>query len=161
MLAPRPKRVELASSIASSSDFTGTIGATGPKVSSRSRSVSAGAPVTTAGAKKWPRSLAAVAAAGDELGAGGDRRLDLVDDLLALRRRDHRADVGVGVGRVADHQRVGVLDEGGDVVVVDVLHHVEALGRGADLARVEVGGPGAAAGGDLDPAVGRRRRRRR
>ena len=61
---------------------TGTIGATGPKVSSRSRSVSAGAPVTTAGAKKWPRSWPAVAAADDDLGAGGDRRLDLVDDLL-------------------------------------------------------------------------------
>ena len=50
MLAPRPKRVPLASSIASSRLFTGTIGATGPKVSSRSRSVSAGAPVTIAGA---------------------------------------------------------------------------------------------------------------
>jgi hypothetical protein len=42
--------VELASSIASSSDPTGTIGATGPNVSSRSRSVEAGAPVITAGA---------------------------------------------------------------------------------------------------------------
>jgi len=51
MFAPSPKRVELASSIASSSDFTGTIGATGPKVSSLSRSVCGGAPVTTAGAK--------------------------------------------------------------------------------------------------------------
>ena len=49
----------LASSIASSSEPTGTIGATGPKVSSRSRSVAAGAPVTTAGAKKWPRSCPA------------------------------------------------------------------------------------------------------
>ena len=47
--APRPKRVPLASAIASSSESTGTIGATGPNVSSRSRSVSAGAPVTTAG----------------------------------------------------------------------------------------------------------------
>ena len=56
MFAPRPKRVELASAIASSSEPTRTIGATGPKVSSRSRSVSAGAPVTTAGEKKWPRS---------------------------------------------------------------------------------------------------------
>ena len=47
MFAPSPKRVELASSIASSSDATRTIGATGPKVSSRSRSVSAGAPAST------------------------------------------------------------------------------------------------------------------
>ena len=44
----------LASAIASSSESTGTIGATGPKVSSRSRSVSGGAPVTTAGEKKCP-----------------------------------------------------------------------------------------------------------
>ena len=50
MFAPSPKRVEFASSIASSSDETGTIGATGPNVSSRSRSVSGGAPVTTVGA---------------------------------------------------------------------------------------------------------------
>ena len=47
--APSPYRVPLARAIASSSESTGTIGATGPKVSSRSRSVSAGAPVTTAG----------------------------------------------------------------------------------------------------------------
>ncbi len=37
-----------------------------------------------------------------------------------------------------------------DVVVEDVLGHVEALGRGADLAGVEEGRPGAAPGGDLD-----------
>jgi hypothetical protein len=46
----------VASAIASSSDPTGTIGATGPNVSSVSSSDSSGAPVTTAGAKKWPRS---------------------------------------------------------------------------------------------------------
>ena len=45
-----------------------------PRAAGRSR---AGAPVTTAGAKKWPRSLPAVVAAGHELGARGDRRLDL------------------------------------------------------------------------------------
>ena len=55
-----------------------------------------------------------------------------------------------GVERVAEDEALGVLDEGGDVVVVDVVHHVEALGRGADLAGVEEGGPGAAAGGDLE-----------
>ena len=43
-----------------------------------------------------------------------------------------------------------MLDEGGDVVVEDLLGDVEALGRGADLAGVEEGGPGAAAGGDLE-----------
>ena len=59
-----------------------------------------------------------------------------------------------GVERVADHQRLGVVDEGADVVVVDVLQHVEALGRGADLAGVQEGGPGAAAGGDLDASSG-------
>ncbi len=36
-----------------------------------------------------------------------------------------------------------------DVVVEDLLGDVEALGRGADLAGVEEGSPGAAAGGDL------------
>ena len=45
-----------ASRIASSSESTGTIGATGPKVSSRSNSVESGAPVTTAGEEKCPRS---------------------------------------------------------------------------------------------------------
>jgi hypothetical protein len=47
--APSPKRVPFASRIASPSESTGTIGATGPKVSSRSSSVDSGAPVTTAG----------------------------------------------------------------------------------------------------------------
>jgi hypothetical protein len=50
-LAPSPKRVELASSIASSSERTGTIGATGPNVSSESSAVEAAAPVTTVGAR--------------------------------------------------------------------------------------------------------------
>ena len=36
------------------------------------------------------------------------------------------------------------------VVVVDVVEDVEALGRGADLARVQECCPGAAAGGDVD-----------
>jgi len=102
-----------------------------------------------------PAGLSRVAASRHNLGAGRDGPLELVDDLLALHRRHHRADVGVGVGRVADNQRVGVLHEGGEIVVVDVLHHVEALGRGADLPGVEVGGPGAAFGGDPHPAVAR------
>ena len=50
--------------------------------------------MTTAGEKKWPALVARRVAADDDLGAGGDRRLDLVGDLLALGRRDHRADVG-------------------------------------------------------------------
>jgi len=61
-LAPEPGLLEAAerpSSIASSSEATGTIGATGPNVSSRSSSVDPGAPVTTAGAKKCPRSCPA------------------------------------------------------------------------------------------------------
>ena len=45
-----------------------------------------------------------------------------------------------------------MVDEGVEVVVVDVLHDVEALGRGADLAGVEEGGPGAAPRRDLDLA---------
>ena len=90
---------------------TGTIGATGPNVSSRSRSVSAGAPVTTAGAKKWPGPVPRAVAAGHELGARRDRALDLRRDLLALARRDHRADVGVRVERVAEHERARVVDE--------------------------------------------------
>ena len=43
-----------------------------------------------------------------------------------------------------------MVDERLEVVVVDVVDDVEALGRGADLARVQERGPGAAAGGDLD-----------
>ena len=150
MLAPSPKRVEFASSIASSEDLTGTIGATGPNVSSRSRSVSAAAPVTTVGAIEVAALVPGVVAAGHDLGARGDRRLDLGLDLVALRRRDHRPDVGGGIHRVADHERGGVIDERLQVVVVDVLHHVEALGRSADLAGVEERGPGAALGGDVE-----------
>ncbi len=89
-------------------------------------------------------------AARQDLGAGRNGGLDLCDDLLALDRGDHRADVGCPIGRVADHERVRVLDERGDVVVVDVLHDVEALGRRAHLSRVQVRRPGAAARGHLD-----------
>ena len=109
----------LASSIASSSEETGTIGATGPNVSSRSRAESGGAPVTTAGAKKWPAALAAVVAADEDLGAGGARRLELGEHLGALGCGDHRPDVGRDLERVAEDQAAGVLDEGVDVVVED------------------------------------------
>ena len=103
--------------------------------------------------------LAAAVAADQDLGAGRARRLELGDDLGALRVGDHRADVGRDLEGVAEDEAAGVLDEGADVVVEDLLGDVEALGRGADLAGVEEGGPGAAAGGDLD--LRRRRRRRR
>ena len=106
--------------------------------------------MTTVGREEVPALLAAGVAAGEHLGAGRDRRLDLVDDLLPLRRRDHRADVGADLHRVAEHEALGVGDEGGDVVVVDLAGDVEALRRGADLPGVQERGPGAAAGGDLD-----------
>jgi hypothetical protein len=71
-----------------------------------------------------------------DFGACRDGGLDLGDDLLALGRRDHRADVGRLVRRISDHERFRVIDESRDVVVVDVLHHIEALGGGADLAGI-------------------------
>jgi hypothetical protein len=52
--------------------------------------------------------------------------------------------------RVADHEALGDVHERRDVVVVDVLQHVKPLRGGADLARVEVGGPGAAPRGDVE-----------
>ena len=149
----------LASSIASSSEATGTIGATGPKVSSRSRALSAAAPVTTAGERKWPRSWPPSSPPTRISAPPAPRRLELGDHLGPLRLGDHRADVGRDLEGVAEDEAAGVLDEGGDVVVEDLLGDVEALGRGADLAGVEEGGPGAAAGGDLE--LRRRRRRRR
>ena len=54
------------------------------------------------------------------------------------------------VERVADHERVRVVDELAHEVVVDRLHHVEALGRRAHLAGVQERGPGAALRGDVD-----------
>ncbi len=60
----------------------------------------------------------------------------------------------MGVHRITKRQRLRVLDESIDVVVVDVLHHVEALGGGADLPGVQIRGPGAAAGGDPE-VIGR------
>ena len=103
--------------------------------------------------------LAAVVAADQDLGAGRGRGLELGDHLRPLRVGDHRPDVGRDLERVAEDEAAGVLDEGLDVVVVDLVGDVEALGRGADLAGVEERRPGAAAGGDLELA-GRRRRRR-
>ncbi len=139
----------LASAIASSSDSTGTMGATGPKVSSRSRSVSSRrARHDHRRREEVTRRLPAVTAADEDLRTGADRG-DLVDDLLALRGGDHRADIGADFERVAEDQALGVGDEGRDVVVVDVLHHVEALRRGADLPGIEERGPSAAARGDL------------
>ena len=130
--------------------FTGTIGATGPNVSSRSRSVSAGAPVTTAGRVVVAALVAGAVAADEQLRAGRHRGVDLRAHLVALGGADHRADVGRRVERVADPQRLRVVDERVQEVVVDLALHVEALGARAHLAGVQERGPGAAARRDLD-----------
>ena len=86
-----------------------------------------------------------------DLGAGGHRGLELVADLLPLTAGDHGPDVRVRLERVAHAKAPGVFDERLQVVVVDVGHHVEALGGGADLAGVEERGPCPSFGGDVDP----------
>ena len=93
---------------------------------------------------------AGAVAAGEELRAGLDRRVDLGRNLLALACRNEWPDVGGRIERVAELERVRVVDEGRGEVVEHRLEDVEALGRGADLARVQEGRPGAALGRDLD-----------
>ena len=118
------------------------------------RRSSAGAPVTTAGEKKCPRVEAGAVAADHQLGAGRHGRLHL---RLHLRRAAGADTIGPDVGRLrpADRRRAAsrvYVDELRDEVVVDLARDVEALGRRAHLAGVQVRRPGAAAGGDLDVA---------
>ena len=106
--------------------------------------------MTTAGAKKWPRSWPPSPPPTTTSAPAATAASTWSTTFARCAGRDHRADVGRGVERIADHQRTGVVGERLEVVVVDVVENVEALGRGADLAGVQERSPGAALGRDLD-----------
>ena len=150
MFAPSPKRVELASSIASSSEPH--------RHDRRDRSERLLAQQRGLGRRAGHHRrrhepalrVARVVAAEHDLRARADRRLELALDLRALRLGDHRPHVGVVGERVADAQRARVLDERGQEVVVDRVVDVEALRGRAHLSGVQVRRPRAAARGDLD-----------
>ena len=93
--APRPNSESLASPIASSSEATVTIGITGPKISSRMMRMSWVTPVRTAGRKKAARRRRS------QRRAGGHGVVHQLLDELELLARDHRADLGGAVERVA------------------------------------------------------------
>ncbi len=78
-------------------------------------------------------------AAGQQLGAAGDRLVDPLLDPVAVVGGDQRADVGVRVERVADRQLLDVGDEPLGEGVGDVLVDEDPLDRDAALAGVGEG----------------------
>ena len=75
-------------------------------------------------------------AAGEQRGAflehGGELLLDLVDRVT----RNQRTHVGRLLHRIADLERLDLLDHALDEILRDAFDHVDALGRGADLTGV-------------------------
>ncbi len=94
-------------------------------------------------------------AAGQRLGAGGERVIDVVVDDRALVGRGHRADVLVGSRR---RRRPGAAaDLVGQLrheLVVGRLLDVDPLDRDADLAGVHHPAPGRGVGGAVEIGVG-------
>ena len=78
-------------------------------------------------------------AAGEQLGAGGDRLVDPLLDPVAVARGDQRPDVGLVVERVADLELLDVGDQPLGEGVGDVLLDEDALDRDAALAGVREG----------------------
>ena len=129
-----------------------SIVATGPKISSHQTLASCGGR-----AEQGRRQAAALVdqlAAGQQLGAGGDRLVDPLLDPVAVAGGDQRADVGLGVERVADRQRLDVGDEALGEGVGDVLVDEDALDRDAALAGVREGVDLGFVGRRLPVAVG-------
>ena len=73
-------------------------------------------------------------AAGEDLGAAPSL-LDPLEDALAVALVDHRPDVGLLVGRVADLQRLDLRQEALEECVADVAVDVDPLDGDAALAR--------------------------
>ena len=93
-------------------------------------------------------------AADDELGPRAERAIDHALDLVGLRLRDQRAHVEVvGVGRVAPLDRLHLVGEGADELVVDGRAGDHAAGRRAVLAAVPVAGRLDDLGRQLDVGV--------
>ena len=103
---------------------------------------------------------AAITDVGRASAAARDRRalllrpLDRGQDHVVLRLADHRADLGVEVGRVTDSQRRRTVDEAVDERVVDVVVDEEARARFAHLALVEEGAEERAVDRDVEVRVG-------
>ena len=115
--------------------MSGTIG---PNVSSRLMSVSV--PTRSIDGRlvvEARRPAVVPRAADDDLGALGDRVLEVGVHLLRGRLVVHRADEGLVVEGVAELPALGLLHDRGEEVVVDALVDEHALGRAADLAGAE------------------------
>ena len=143
--APRPKSESLARAIASSSESTVITGTTGPKISSRMIRMSwrhagehgGGEPVGRLGTRRLDRAAAV------QLGARPPRRRPRARAPASnCSRRDHRADLGVPVHRVADPQRLGAAPPAPSTKRLGhVAHHVHALDARAGLAGVGEAAP--------------------
>ena len=81
------------------------------------------------------------------------RALDGGQDHVVLRAADHRADLGVEVGRVTDAQRRRTVDEAVDEGVVDVVVDEEARARFAHLALMKEGAEERAVDGDVEVRI--------
>src|SRR5207237_9075793 len=66
-------------------------------------------------------------------------------DTLALRLRDHRAEINVRPHWIAKSERARERDEAINELLGHALEHIEALARSADLTHVEIRGPDRAA----------------
>ena len=146
--------MRLAAASASSSVAKVAIGATGPKISSRSRRASVGhvgedgrrvEVARRPSAERPPPSSSARAAL--------DRVVDQLGDLRALRFVDQRADVDAGLGAAADPQRAHPLGQPAGELLGDRLVHVEAVGRRAGLADVAHLGQHRAVDGGVEVGV--------
>ena len=96
-------------------------------------------PEMTVGSKKWPlrppgwKRLPPAS----NLPPSADHGRDLLFELGDGVGGDQRAHVGLAVHRIADLQRLDVLDHALDEFLRDRLDHIDALRRGADLPGVQ------------------------
>ena len=100
--APSPKFESFARRSASSSESTTMMGTTGPKISSLMIRMSSSTPARTVGRDELAAEAGDLArSAGDALGAAPEGIVDELGDDAELILRDHRADLGLPLQRVA------------------------------------------------------------
>ena len=119
--------------IASFSSSNGITVTTGPKISSCATSIAFSTFASTVGVVERALAVGELAA-GDDLRAFRDAALDEAVHAVAVRGRDERADLRLGVERVADAQLLRVVGEARDELVVDRRLDEHARARLAALA---------------------------
>ena len=152
-LAERPNSDALARATASSAVLNVSVDRTGPKISSRAIDMSAVTPEKLSGVIE-PGALSDPFAAKQQFGAVGLSCLDVGMHFGGMGFRDHGADFGALVQRIAESDLAGNIEQTVQQRIADALLHQKPAAGNAALAGIVVDAVGDAVGCCLQIRIG-------